>query len=208
MESDTTTKPTYRKITYIPISFERLKLSFKKYDIQLIAPASPNFVELISKKLDPKPPVYDAGVYEIPFHLNNNDLVYYIGMTEWKFCNWFKEHKEDIKFGKLNTALSRLCPSGEMKSIDFVKIWESLDNIQEITKSVTMESLIIYRTYGQNSTRLWLPSIKALKLWLEYDAIDGSTTTLHTGFWETPPYDNDIVCFESENVRIVYIRPC
>lgn len=40
-------------------------------------------------------------------------------MTKGKFCNRLQEHKEDIKFGKLNAALPRLCPNGEINSINF-----------------------------------------------------------------------------------------
>lgn len=53
--------------------------------------------------------------------------------------------------------------------------------------------LILYRTYGHNSSSMCLPFFKALKLWIQYDVICCATTTsLHT--WNSP-YETVIFFF-------------
>lgn len=51
-------------------------------------------MRLISRELDSTDLANDAGIYEIPFQLNSNQLKYYIGMTKCKFSKRLKNIKE------------------------------------------------------------------------------------------------------------------
>lgn len=53
-------------------------------------------------------PANQAGVYEIPFQLFNNELQCYKGIAKRKFSDRLKKHKRVIRHGKLRTALSIL----------------------------------------------------------------------------------------------------
>lgn len=113
------TIPAYRKITYIPIIFAMLRQMSKKYNIQLIASNSANLVKLFYRKLDPKPPANQAGMHEIPFQLNINELIYYIRLTKRKLSDRLKKCKKDIKYHKFSTTLSGLCNTNDIKSLYF-----------------------------------------------------------------------------------------
>lgn len=57
-------------------------------------------------------------MYEIPFQLNINELIYYIRLTKQNFFDRLNV-KKDIKCHKFCIILSRLYTTGDIKSIYF-----------------------------------------------------------------------------------------
>lgn len=77
---------------------ERLRKIFDTFNVQLIASHTKYLFTTICKKQDPIPTSLLSGLYEIPLQVNNDLLIFYIGLTKRTLFERIKEHKHYVRF--------------------------------------------------------------------------------------------------------------
>ncbi|KMQ82070.1 reverse transcriptase [Lasius niger] len=149
-------------LSYVPRLSEKLKTILKSNNVNVGIKSNPPLRKMLNRKLDPVLNSERNGIYKIPLTLsdNNNKQLFYIGLTKRKFSIRLKEHKNDIRFGRQTTALSRL-HSKENIAINFEKarIIIPYHNFNEAALAETIE-IIDYDNLAINDrVSTYLPRI-------------------------------------------------
>lgn len=121
----------------------KIKREFRKVNLFLpIAPERTIFNRLRSEIEKPNL-LETAGIYKINYKYNNEKQGVYIGMTKRKIRERMEEHKRDLRYGKITTALSKLSTE-EVLEIDFEKV-EKLAEYNSTQYALTREAIEILK---------------------------------------------------------------